>query len=30
MQDKINDLTAQLTAANSRAERAAELAPIYN
>lgn len=29
-QDKINNLTAQLTAANSRAERAAELAPIYN
>ena len=28
-QDKINSLTAQLTAANSRAERAAELAPIY-
>lgn len=27
-QDKINSLTAQLTAANSRAERAAELAPI--
>lgn len=27
---RINDLTAQLTAANSRAERAAELAPIYN
>ena len=28
-QDKITTLTAQLTAANSRAERAAELAPIY-
>ena len=27
-QDKIANLTAQLTAANSRAERAAELAPI--
>lgn len=26
---EINNLTAQLTAANSRAERAAELAPIY-
>lgn len=29
-QDKINNLTAQLTAANSRAERAAELKPIYD
>ena len=27
--NKINELTAQLTAATSRAERAAELAPIY-
>lgn len=27
--NKINELTAQLTAAQSRAERAAELAPIY-
>lgn len=27
--NKINELTAQLTAANSRAERQAELAPIY-
>ena len=29
-QDKINTLTAQLTAANARAERAAELQPIIN
>lgn len=29
-QDKINTLTAQLTAANSRAERQAELQPIIN
>lgn len=29
-QDKINTLTAQLTAANSRAERAAELKPILD
>ena len=29
-QDKINNLTAQLTAANSRAERAAELKPIID
>lgn len=30
MQDKINTLTAELTAAHSRAERAAELAPIIS